>query len=72
MSKQCPKKVKMVPTTSAIRATEAQAEPAPAYEGPPKPREEGGSQGNALDMIRSMNEDEHTKLLNDLCVEQGF
>jgi Retrotransposon gag protein/Zinc knuckle len=34
MSKQCPKKVKMVPVTLAIRTTEAQAEPAPAYEGP--------------------------------------
>jgi Retrotransposon gag protein len=72
MFKQCPKKVKMVPTTLTIRATEAQAELVPAYKGPSEPREEGGSQGNALDMIRSMNDDEHTKLLDDLCVEQGF
>jgi hypothetical protein len=72
MSKQWPKKVKMVPTTPAIRATEALAEPAPAYEGPPEPREEGGSQGNALDMIQSMNKDKCTKLLDDLCAEQGF
>jgi Retrotransposon gag protein/Zinc knuckle len=72
MSKQCPKKVKMVPTTLAIRTAETQGEPAPAYEGPPEPREEGGSQGNALDMICSMNNEERTKLLDDLCVEQGF
>jgi hypothetical protein len=72
MSKQCPKKVKMVPTTPAIWTAEAQREPAPAYEGPPEPREEGGSQGNALDMICSMNNEECTKLLNDLCAEQGF
>jgi hypothetical protein len=43
----------MVPTTPAIQTTEAQGEPAPAYEGPSEPREEGGSQGNALDMILS-------------------
>jgi hypothetical protein len=72
MSKQCPKKVKMVPATPAIRTTETQAEPTPAYEGPPEPREEGGSQGNALEMICSMNDDEHTKLLDNLCAEQGF
>jgi hypothetical protein len=43
----------MVPTTPSIRAaaTEAQTEPAPTYEGPSEPRDEGGSQGNALDMI---------------------
>jgi Zinc knuckle len=72
MSKQCPKKVKMVPTTPAIQTTETQGELAPAYEGPSKPREEGGSQGNALDMIQSMNNDKCTKLLDDLCAEQGF
>jgi Zinc knuckle len=69
MSKQCPKKVKMVPTTLAIQTTETQAEPAPAYEGPSEPREEEGSQGNTLKMICSINDDEHTKLLDDLCVE---
>jgi Retrotransposon gag protein len=72
MSKQCPKKVKMVPTTLVIRTTEAQTEPAPAYKGPPSPREQGGSQGNAFDLIRAMNDEECTKLLNDLCAEQGF
>jgi hypothetical protein len=72
MSKQCPKKVKMVPTTPAIRTTEAQAEPAPAYEGPSSPREQEGGQGSAFDLIRSMNNEEHTKLLDDLCAEQGF
>jgi hypothetical protein len=72
MSKQCPKKVKMVPTTPAIWTTEMQGELAPAYKGPPEPQEEGGSQGNALEMIRSMNDEERTKLLDDLCVEQGF
>jgi hypothetical protein len=72
MSKQCPKKVKMVPTNPAIRIAELQGEPAPAYEGPPEPREEGGSQGNALDMICLMNDEERTKLLDNLCVEQGF
>jgi hypothetical protein len=51
MSKQCPKKVKMVPVTLAIRITEAQAEPALAYEGPSAPREQEGSQGNALELI---------------------
>jgi hypothetical protein len=72
MSKQCPKKVKMVPTTLAIRTTEAQAEPAPAYEGPSSPREQEGSQGSAFDLIRSMNDEKHTKLLDNLCAEQGF
>jgi hypothetical protein len=72
MSKQCPKKVKMVPTTPAIRTMETQGEPAPAYDGPPEPREEGESQGNALEMICSMNNEERTKLLDNLCAEQGF
>jgi hypothetical protein len=72
MSKQCPKKVKMVPTTLAIRTTETQAEPAPAYEGPSSPREQEGSQGSAFDLIRSMNDEERTKLLDNLCAEQGF
>jgi Zinc knuckle len=72
MSKQCPKKVKMVPMTPAIRMTEAQTEPALAYEGPSTPREQEESQGNALDLIQSMNDEECTKLLDDLCVEQGF
>jgi Zinc knuckle len=71
MSKQCPKKVKMVPTTPAIRTTEA-PEPALAYEGPPSPREQGSSGGSAFDLIQSMNDEECTKLLNDLCAEQGF
>jgi hypothetical protein len=51
MSKQYPKKVKMVPTTLAIRTMEVQTELAPAYEGPSEPREEGESQGNALELI---------------------
>jgi hypothetical protein len=72
MSKQCPKKVKMVPMTPAIRTTEAQAEPALAYKGPSSPREQEGSQGSAFDLIRSMNDEERTKLLDDLCAEQGF
>jgi hypothetical protein len=72
MSKQCPKKVKMVPMTLAIRMTEVQTELAPAYEGPSTPREQEGSQGNALDLIQLMNDEESTKLLDDLCTEQGF
>jgi hypothetical protein len=72
MSKQCPKKVKLVPTTPAIRMTEAQIEPAPAYEGPSAPRGQEESQGNALEIIQSMNDEERTKLLDDLCAEQGF
>jgi hypothetical protein len=74
MSKQCPKKVKMVPTTSSTRAAtvEIQPELALAYEGPFEPRDEGGNQGNALEMIQSMNNDKRTKLLDDLCAEQGF
>jgi Zinc knuckle len=72
MSKQCPKKVKMVPMAPVIRTTEAQAEPAPVYEGPSSPREQEGSGGSAFDLIQSMNDEEHTKLLDDLCAEQGF
>jgi Retrotransposon gag protein len=72
MSKQCPKKGKVTPTTPAIRMTEAAAEPAPAYDGPASPREQEGSGGSAFDLIRSMNDEECTKLLDDLCAEQGF
>jgi hypothetical protein len=61
-----------MPMTPAIRTTEAQAEPAPAYEGPSSPREQEGSQGSAFDLIQLMNNEECTKLLNDLCAEQGF
>jgi hypothetical protein len=53
-------------------AAKAQAEPALAYEGPSKPRDKGESQGNPLDMIQSMNDEECTKLLDNLCAEQGF
>jgi hypothetical protein len=55
-----------------IRTTEAPVEPAPAYDGPSSPREQEGSGGSALDLIQSMNDDECTKLLDDLCAEQGF
>jgi hypothetical protein len=72
MLKQCPKKGKMVPMTPAIRTTETQAEPAPAYEGPSSPREQEGSGGSAFDLIWLMNDEERTKLLDDLCAEQGF
>jgi hypothetical protein len=74
MSKQCPKKGKAVPTVlQSIRSAELPAgELAPVYEGPSKPRDEGGSQGSTLDMIQSMNNDERTKLLDNLCAEQGF
>jgi hypothetical protein len=72
MSKQCPKKGKAAPTTPAIRTTEASAEPAPVYDRPALPREQEGSGGSAFDLIRLMNDEEHTKLLDDLCVEQGF
>jgi hypothetical protein len=51
---------------------EASAEPAPAYDGPASPREQGGGGGNAFDLIRSINDEERTKLLDDLCAEQGF
>ena len=47
-------------------------EPVPAYDGPASPKEQGGSGGNAFDLIWSMNDKERTKLLDDLCVEQGF
>jgi hypothetical protein len=72
MSKQCPKKGKAA-ATPTIRATEAAAasEPAPAYDGPTTTTEGNGG-GAALDLIRSMNDEECTKLLDDLCAEQGF
>jgi Zinc knuckle len=74
MSKQCPKKGKATTTAPTIRATEAAtvAEPAPAYDGPTTSGEQGSSGGAALDLIRLMNDEERTKLLDDLCVEQGF
>jgi hypothetical protein len=52
MSKQCLKKGK-VPAAPLARTTvaEAQTEPALAYDRPSEPRDEEGSQGNALDMI---------------------
>jgi hypothetical protein len=61
----------MAPT---IRATEAATvtEPAPAYDGPTTSGDHGGGRGAALDLIRSMNDEECTKLLDDLCAEQGF
>jgi hypothetical protein len=72
VSKQCPKKGKTVPTTPTIRMTEATAEPALAYDGPSSPREQEGSGESAFDLIQSMNDEECTKLLDDLCAEQGF
>jgi Zinc knuckle len=74
MSKQCPKKGKATTTAPTIRATEATAitEPAPTYDGPTTSGEQGGGGGAALDLIRSMNDEERTKLLDDLCAEQGF
>jgi Zinc knuckle len=74
MSKQCPKKGKATTATPTIRATEAAivTEPAPAYDGPTTSGEQGSGGGAALDLIRSMNDEEHTKLLDDLCAEQGF
>jgi hypothetical protein len=74
MSKQCPKKGKATTAALTIRATEAAtvAEPAPAYDGPTMSERQGSGGGAALDLIRSMNDDEHTKLLDDLCAEQGF
>jgi Zinc knuckle len=74
MSKQCPKKGKTTMAAPTIRATEAAAvvEPAPAYDGPATSGEQGSSGGNALDLIRSMNDEERTRLLDDLCAEQGF
>jgi Zinc knuckle len=72
MSKQCPKKGKTTSVAPTIQATEASAEPAPAYDRPSLPTEQTGGGGTALDLIRSMNDEERTKLLNDLCAEQGF
>jgi hypothetical protein len=72
MSKQCPKKGKTTSAAPTIRTTETATEPAPAYEGPSAPDEQGGGGGAALNLIRSMNDEEHTKLLDDLCAEQGF
>jgi Zinc knuckle len=74
MSKQCPKKGKATTKAPTIRATEATAvtEPAPAYDGPTTSGEQGSGGGAALDLIRSMNDEERTKLLDNLCAEQGF
>jgi Zinc knuckle len=74
MSRQCPKKGKAATTAPTIRATEAAmvSEPAPAYDGPAATEGQGSSGGAALDLIRSMNDEERTKLLDDLCAEQGF
>jgi Zinc knuckle len=74
MSKQCPKKGKATTAAPTIRTTEATtvSEPAPAYDGPAATGEQGSSGGAALDLIRSMNDEERTKLLDDLCAEQGF
>jgi hypothetical protein len=74
MSKQCPKKGKTTTTAPTIQATEATTvtEPAPAYDGPTTSGEQGSGGGAALDLIRLMNDEERTKLLDDLCVEQGF
>jgi Zinc knuckle len=73
MSKQCPKKGKATAAAPTIRATEAATvtEPAPAYDGPTTSSGEQGG-GATLDLIRSMNDEERTKLLDDLCAEQGF
>jgi hypothetical protein len=62
----------MTSATPTIHATEASTEPALAYDGPTSPEEQGGSGGAALDLIWSMNDEECTKLLDDLCAEQGF
>jgi hypothetical protein len=72
MSKQCPKKGKATTTAPTIRATEATTEPAPAYDGPATSGEQASGGGAALDLIWSMNDEERTKLLDDLCAEQGF
>jgi hypothetical protein len=74
MSKQCPKKGKTTTAAPTIQATEAATvtEPAPAYDRPTTSGEQGNGGGAALDLIRSMNDEERTKLLDDLCAEQGF
>jgi hypothetical protein len=74
MSKQCPKKGKTTTAAPTIRATEAATvvEPAPVYDGPTMSGEQGSGGGAALDLIQSMNDEERTKLLDDLCAEQGF
>jgi hypothetical protein len=74
MSKQCPKKGKAMTAAPTIRATEVTmiTEPAPAYDGPTMSGEQSSGGGAALDLIRSMNDEECTKLLDDLCAEQGF
>jgi hypothetical protein len=74
MSRQCPRKGKATTAAPTIRATEAATalEPAPAYDRPAATEGQGSSGGAALDLIRSMNDEERTKLLDDLCAEQGF
>jgi hypothetical protein len=72
MSKQCPKKGKTTSAAPTIRATETLAELAPAYDGPTPPIEQIGGGDAALNLIWSMNDKERTKLLDDLCAEQGF
>jgi Zinc knuckle len=74
MSKQCPQKGKTATAAPTIRATEATTatEPAPAYDGPTTSGEQGSSGTATLNLIQSMNDEERTKLLNDLCAEQGF
>jgi hypothetical protein len=74
MSKQCPKKGKAATAAPTIQTTEATTtpEPAPAYDGPAAIEGQGSGGGAALDLIRSMNDEERTKLLDDLCAEQGF
>jgi hypothetical protein len=65
----------MTTVAPTIRATEATTatEPAPAYDGPATTTGEQGSGGTAaLDLIWSMNDKERTKLLDNLCAEQGF
>jgi hypothetical protein len=47
-------------------------EPAPAYNETAAVEGQGSGGGAALDLIRSMNDEERTKLLDDLCAEQGF